>query len=217
MTSRIGAGLLFFACVALPIIIVDYILIMSGFEGGADADMLARAEYAQEIYPLAARGWLFESIAVSFVAAAGLIFLDRKSRAGWALATVGALVTMPMYPIMLGGYGEVLASPDLDVQLFAVLRQIATVIFYIGQGFMMMGFALVLVLELRDSGRLLPIWLLGLGAGANFVAAMVFLLLHFGLLSSFMVGGPFGIVGFIVMALFAAQLFRYQSKPAAAQ
>ncbi|MEL7454741.1 MAG: hypothetical protein AAGJ50_15355 [Pseudomonadota bacterium] len=44
MTNRFGAGLLFFACVALPIIIIDYIRIMSGFDGGPDADMTLRAE-----------------------------------------------------------------------------------------------------------------------------------------------------------------------------
>ena len=211
MTSRIGAGLLFLACVALPVIIADYIRIMSGFESGADAAMMVRAEYARDVYPSAARGWVFESLAISCVATAGLILMERKSRAGWALTVVGALVTMPMYPVMLGGYGQVFASPDLDVQLFAVLRSVATVVFYIGQALMMIGFALILVLEISTPNRLLPTWILGLGAAANFIAGMVFLLLHFSLLSSFMVGGPFGIIGFITMAMFAVQLFRSPS------
>ncbi|MEO0451429.1 MAG: hypothetical protein AAFZ74_14045 [Pseudomonadota bacterium] len=208
MTSRFGAGLLFFACVALPIIIIDYIRIMSGFDGGPDAPMALRAEYAQGILPAASRGWLFESLAIAFVATAGLIFMDRKSRAGWALAVVGALVTMPMYPVMLGGYSAVLTSPELDAQMFAVLRGIATVVFYIGQALMMLGFALVLGLEISEPRRILPAWLLGLGAIANAIAGLVFLLLHFGLLSSFMIGGPFGIAGFIVMAIYAIGVFR---------
>ncbi|MEL6827902.1 MAG: hypothetical protein AAFN91_16765 [Pseudomonadota bacterium] len=208
MTSRIGSGFLFLACVALPIIIIDYIRIRSGFEGGADASMLFRAEYARDSFSETARGWLFESIAISLVAVAGLILMERKSRAGWAMAVVGALVTMPMYPVMLGGYGEIFANPDLDVQMFAVLRGVATVVFYIGQALMMLGFALVLALELQHPESLLPKWLLGLGAIANLIAGVVFLLLHFGLLSSFMIGGPFGIIGFIIMALFGLQLFR---------
>ncbi|MEO1660641.1 MAG: hypothetical protein AAFR51_06615 [Pseudomonadota bacterium] len=211
MTNRIGAGLLFFACVALPIIIIDYIRIMSGFEGGPDAPMALRAEYASGILPAACRGWLFESLAIAFIATAGLIFMERKSRAGWALAVVGALVTMPMYPVMLGGYSPVLNSPEIDVQMFAVLRGIASVVFYIGQGLMMLGFALVLLLEVSVTDRILPTWLLGLGAIANAIAGLVFLLLHFGLMSSFMIGGPFGIIGFIVIAIFGVQLFRQPS------
>lgn len=211
MTNRIGAGLLFFACVALPIIIIDYIRIMSGFDGGPDAPMTLRAEYAQGILPAASRGWLFESLAIAFIATAGLIFMERKSRAGWALAAVGALVTMPMYPVMLGGYSAVLTSPDLDAQMFAILRRIASVVFHIGQCLMMLGFALVLILEISAPDRVLPTWLLGVGALANAIAGLVFLLLHFGLLSSFMIGGPFGIIGFIAMAMFGFQLFRTQS------
>ena len=208
MTNRIGAGLLFFACVALPIIIIDYIRIMSGVDGGPNAPMTLRAEYAQRILPAASRGWLFESLAIAFIATAGLIFMERKSRAGWALAVVGALVTMPMYPVMLGGYSAVLTSPELDAQMFAVLRGIATVVFYIGQALMMLGFALVLGLEISEPSRILPAWLLGLGAIANAIAGLVFLLLHFGLLSSFMIGGPFGIAGFIVMANYAIGVIR---------
>ena len=213
MTNRIGAGLLLFACVALPIIIIDYIRIMSGFEGGPDADMALRAEYAKGILPAAARGWLFESLAIAFIATAGLIFMERKSRAGWALAAVGAMVTMLMYPVMLGGYTAALNGLEIDVQMFAVLRGIASVVFYIGQGLMMFGFAMVLFLEISVPDRILPTWLFVLGVIANAIAGLVFLLLHFGLLSSFMIGGPFGIIGFIVMALFAVQLFR---KPSAA-
>jgi len=208
MTHRIGAALLFLACVALPIIIIDYIRIMSGIEGGADASMTVRAEYAQSMYSSLARGWRVESLAISFVATAGLILMHGKTRAGWALAVVGALVTMPMYPIMLGGYGEIFTNSELDVDLFVVLRGIASVVFYIGQALMMLGFAFVLAWEIKDPQRHLPKWLLGLGAFSNFIAGMVFLLLHFGLLNSFMIGGPFGIVGFTVMAIYAVALFR---------
>lgn len=211
MTSRFGAGLLVFACAALPIIIIDYIRIMSGFDGGPDAPITLRAAYAQTILPAASRGWLVESLAIAFIATAGLILMDRKSRAGWALAAVGALVTMPMYPIMLGGYSAVLTSPDLDAQMFGILRSIASVVFYTGQALMMLGFALVLFLELSVPDRVLPTWLLGVGILANAIAGLVFLLLHFGLLSSFMIGGPFGIVGFVVMAIFGVQLFRKPS------
>ncbi|MEM7005412.1 MAG: hypothetical protein AAF498_05980 [Pseudomonadota bacterium] len=211
MTNRIGAGLLLFACVALPIIIIDYIRIISGFEGGPNADMTLRAEYAKGILSAAARGWLIESLAIAFIATSGLIFMVRKSRAGWALAAVGALVTMPMYPVMLGGYTAALNSPEIDVQIFAVLRGIASVVFYVGQGLMMLGFAMVLFLEISVPDRFLPAWLFVLGMVANAIAGFVFLLLHFGLLSSFMIGGPFGIIGFIVMAIFAIQLFRKPS------
>lgn len=206
MSARLGGGFLCLACIAMPIIIVDYLMIMSGAEGGAEITNVERARYAKSVFAAAARGWTFEVLAISLIAAASFILMTRPSRAGWALAAVGALVTMPMYPIMLGGYGEVFAQPDLNVDLFMVLRAISLIVFYVGQGLMMAGFGLVLFLELRSSDRLMPNWLYGLGVGANAIAGGIFLLLHFGLLNNFAIGGPFGLVGFAIMAVFGARL-----------
>jgi len=205
-STRIAGLLLMLACIALPIIIVDYIRIMSGFDAGGDPSITDRAEFAKGAYAAASRGWIFEILAVAFVATAGLILMNRESRAGWALAAVGATITIPMYGIMIGGYGEVFERSELNAELFVVLRSMTLPFFYVGQGLMTLGLGLALGLEALASNRLLPSWLLLLGCVANTLGGGVFILLHFSLLDSFAIAGPFALLGFALTALLGARL-----------
>ena len=204
MSDRIGGFFLLLACIAVPIIIVDYIITMSGFDGGVDATNAERAAYAKQVYSRVAIGWTFEILAVAFIATASIIFMKRSSRAGWALAAIGAVTTLPMYPFMLGGYGEVLSTADPDVELFAIIRAMSNVSFLVGQGLMMLGFALVLWIERHSADRLFPRWAHLVGIAANTAAGVVLFLIYFDQMSSFVVGGMFALIGFAVMALFGA-------------
>ncbi|NRA29560.1 MAG: hypothetical protein HRU11_04795 [Parvularculaceae bacterium] len=205
-STRIGGVLLMLAAISLPIIIVDYVMIMSGLATDGEPSIMDRATFAKDAYPELAQGWRVEILAIAAVACSSFIFLNRPSRAGWALAAIGALITIPMYPIMLGGYGEVFKLADLDAELFIVLRGITVPFFYVGQGLMMMGFGLAFLLESQAAERVLPRWALWVGSIANTVAGGVFLLLHFGLLDDFMFSAPFAMVGFLLTALLGVRL-----------
>ena len=206
LSTRIGGVFLLLACIALPIIIVDYVMVMSGFDGGADPSNAQRAEFAQGAYSALAKGWKVEILAVSLIAAASLIFLNRPSRAGWSVAAVGALITIPMYGIMLGGYGEIFNQPEPNADLYVVLRSMTIPFFYVGQGLMMGGLGLALFQEAMSTGRVLPSWLLMIGGSACAIGGLTFLLLDFGLLDGFMIGAPFALVGFILTALLGARI-----------
>lgn len=206
MSTRIGGVLLLLAGIALPIIIIDYVMVMSSFDGGADATNLQRAEFAKGVYAHLARGWAFEILAICFVATASFIFLDRPSRAGWSMAAVGALVTIPMYAVMLGGYGEIFAQPELDPDLYVVLRGITVIVFEVGQGLMMDGLGLVLFLEMANPARLLPKWLLLIGGLFNGFSGLVFLAMHLGASVSLAIGAPFALIGLAITGLLGARL-----------
>ena len=105
---------------------------------------------------------------------------------------------------MLGGYGEVLSTADPDVELFAIIRAMSNVSFLVGQGLMMLGFALVLWIERHSAARLFPRWAHSVGIAANTAAGVVLFLIYFDQMSSFVVGGMFALIGFAVMALFGA-------------
>lgn len=205
-STRIGGVLLMLAATALPIIIIDYVMIMSGLVTEGEATIMDRAAFAKDAYPELAQGWRVEILAIAAVACASFIFLNRPSRAGWALTAIGALITIPMYGIMLGGYGEIFRLPNLDAELFMVLRGMTLPFFCVGQGLMMVGFGLTFLLEAQTEECVLPRWVLWLGCIANSIGGGVFLLLHVGLLNDFTFSAPFALFGFLLTALLGVRL-----------
>jgi len=97
---------------------------------------------------------------------------------------MGCVATLPMYAVMVGGYGAVFSQPELDVALFEALNGIAMFSFLSGQALVHLGLGLAFVIESRASEVLLPRWFFIVGAGVNTVTGTVFALNHTGVLDS---------------------------------
>lgn len=216
ISTRIGGAFLFLAGIAMPIIIVDYVLTMSAMSGTDGAPTLAeRATFAAGVYDHLAVGWHAEVIAMALLGAGSIALADRESRSGWALAAMGVVVAMPMYAVMVGGYGAVLSETEVDLRLFAALDAIAAFCFFIGQGLLHLGLATAFAIEARKDLPLLPAWFFILGAGANLVTGAVFTMVHLGILDGFMIAGPFGLTSYALLAILGVRLMRGTAEPQA--
>ncbi|MEM9233812.1 MAG: hypothetical protein AAGA69_06180 [Pseudomonadota bacterium] len=191
----------------LIVIIIDYITIMSGLTGVNGPPTIEEvAVFASDNFSSLSLGWHFEVIAMALLGAASLTLMTRESRIGWALTAIGVVVVAPMYAIMIGGYGAVFAASEMDTNLYAAFRSVATEVFYAGNLLLNAGLALAFILEFYGSQRIMPAWFLVLAALANAVVAIVFALTHFGLLADFRVAGPVIIVAFLLTAIFGGRL-----------
>lgn len=201
LSSRIAGAFLAVAGTMMIAIVADYIATMSGLSAeGATLDHVAA--YASQHYDHLAFGWRFEIIAMALIGAAALTLMSRSSRIGWSLTAMGVAVVSPMYPVMIGGYGAVFASPPVDVPLYGAFRRIATEIFYIGNLLLSSGLALAFALEAAERVRLMPIWFLAIAALANASVGVTFALMHFNILVDFRIAAPAIFVAFATLAVF---------------
>ncbi|MEO1658533.1 MAG: hypothetical protein AAFR65_12495 [Pseudomonadota bacterium] len=204
---RLAGLFLMLGAFALPFIIIDYISIMAQLEPGAG--MAERAALARDNFDGLALGWRFEIIAMGLLAAGAIAMVPHGvGVAGWALAAVGILITAPMYPIMLGGYKEVLFADPMRVEDFAMLRAIANVLFYVGGLLYHTGFGIALIGEALFQKSTIWKLILGIGAVANLIGAAGFGLAYGGMEAAFMVAGPLAILAFVIIGLKGAKLAR---------
>ena len=205
------AGLfLMLGAFSMPFIIIDYIGIMAQLEPQGDvATMTERAALARDNFSALAFGWSFEIVAMGLLAAAAIAMVPHGvGVAGWALAAAGILITAPMYPIMLGGYKAVLLTDPMNVEAFAMLRGITSVLFYVGGMIYHAGFAIALVAETLFQKNAIWKVILGIGALANLVAGLGFGLAFVGNEAAFTVAGPIALMAFAILGLKGAKLAR---------
>jgi hypothetical protein len=211
-SSRIGGLFLLVAGTSLPVIIIDYINTMSGLVGANGAPTIPeRVSFAATVFEHLQIGWHAEVVAMALLGAGALSLLGRGSRSGWALCAMGCVVAMPMYAVMVGGYGGVFSQSNVNVELFQVLNGMANFSFLIGQGLVHLGLGIAFLLEDREDLTLLPRWVLLLGAATNLLTGVVFILNHIGMLESFLLAGPFGLLGHLLVAAFGFRLLALRS------
>ncbi|MEL6826747.1 MAG: hypothetical protein AAFN91_10915 [Pseudomonadota bacterium] len=206
MATRIAGAFLLFGCIILLVTTVDFVSTVATFTGGDDAPIADRLAWSKSVYDRMAAGWMIEVIAIGLIAAAGLSFLSRASRTGWALAAVGALVTAPQYAMLRGGRGGVFESDEINAELFITVSRMASEAFYIGQGLMMFGFACVFVLEILNPARVLPRWALGFGGVFGTLSGTFFVMMHTNLIDSWMLAGLTGLVTLAATSVLALAL-----------
>ena len=205
--NRIGGIFLLVGAAAMPFIILDYRAVMAGLaRAGAAPGAVDLVAHYQVAYGHLSRGWQIEVLALALIGAGALTRISHVARAGWALAAIGVALVLPMYPIMIGGYGSVLQSSPPQVAEFLMLRSIATDIFHAGMLVLSSGLALALWLERADAKRLLLRVVLLAGALLYLLAAAGFGLLHFGADIPLSRIGPFALLGFVSLAVFGASV-----------
>ena len=202
--TRIGGILLMLACGMMPFIIVEYLYLMRGLVPDAStADRLAHSRAAH--YALS-RGWHFEAVGMAMFAAAAFCLAQGSARAGWMVAGVGAIAVLPMYALMIGGFGAAKDLPDAQAgPLFMTIRAVATEIFFFGNLIMSAGMTLALALLVRSGGTA-PGWVLWPALLGWAGSALGFLALYAGLPVPMAVTGIFALLGFVATAALGASV-----------
>lgn len=203
--KRIGGLLLLIAAAAMPFIIAEYLAITRDFPG-ADASASVLEGYYDARYADLARGWHFEVLSMAMLGAGALIRMGQSARSGWAITAIGVALVLPMYPSMIGGYGTIFGSSNVDLASYHLVRTFATEIFYVGNLVISAGLGVALWQERDLRLTRMPGWSLLIGILANAIGAVGFGVLHFGGNIPLSVIGPAGLVGFIVLAVFGAYL-----------
>lgn len=202
---RIGGLFLLVGAAAMPFIILDYFAIVAGLaRAGAEPSAAELVAYYKTAYGDLSRGWHIEVLAMALIGAGALTRIAQAARPGWALTAIGVALVLPMYPIMIGGYGSVLEGSQPDE--FLMLRAIATDIFYAGSLVLCSGLALALWLERAEARPRVLKFILIAGALLNLLAAAGFALLHFGADFPLSYVGPVALLGFVSLAVFGASV-----------
>lgn len=206
-SSRVGGFFLLVAGISMPIIIIDYIVTMSGLAGADGPPTLSeRADFVASVFDHLQIGWHAEVVAMALLGAGALSLINRASCSGWALCAMGCIVTMPMYALMVGGYGAVLSQADPNLELFEALLGTTGFSFHIGQGLTHLGLGIAFFIESLAKAPIMPRWFFLLAAAANTFTGVVFSLIHTGTLDNFMVAGPFGLLSYLVIVIFGLRL-----------
>jgi hypothetical protein len=210
---RIGGLLLAAGAFAFIPIIFEYVFVVgapTGTGAGGSITSADSAAHALSHWQTLSRGWRFEVLAIASVAAAAMTLMGRhgNGRPGWALVVVGVLITCPMYALMLGGYGAVLHTSDIDLGLYGALRASAIQFFHSGIGVMRLGLAMVFLAEVTT--RCSKLWraIFVLGFATNLIHGVFFMALFWGASIPLPIISPFGILGFVFTGILGLRLFK---------
>lgn len=201
-SRRLGGLFLLLGAASMPFIIGEYLMITSG--APPVSDLAARMAHSQANITALARGWQFEVIAMALIGAGALTRLGTAAAAGWALAAIGVAAVLPMYPMMIGGYASAFAIGPGGEMVYSLVNGFSSEVFYVGNLLVCAGLGLAMAQEATVRVWNGPVWIVWTAAVANGLAALGFLALHAGLPVSLAMVGPFGLAGFISVALFGA-------------
>lgn len=145
-----GGGALAVGAALYAISILLYLLLY----GQADASTASgepsladRVAHLEQHWVIARTVWSMEFAGLLTMAYAGLVLRDRSARSVhpdrlvWPVLTVGCVVTLLMYPLMLAGYPEAVRAFAREPAIMATLDSIATFIFETGNLVIFAGLA----------------------------------------------------------------------------
>ncbi len=123
--------------VLINVVIGIYIYLMSN----APENRQERYQYLNENWGIYGAQWKAEFLLMTLIAIGALYFALRTHKASWTIVSVGQLILLMTYPVMLGGY----RNTPLDIAEMA--NEIATVVFVFGN---IIFFSGMFVLYLED-------------------------------------------------------------------
>jgi hypothetical protein len=129
-----------------------------------------RFQYINDNWDIFSAHWKAEFILMILIAIGAFYFALYFKKISWSIITIGQLITILTYPIMLGGYYD----STFEIQLVA--NEMATVVFLVGNIFFFGG---LVVLYIEDAIlvkwlRILAISLAAIGVIAMFGAFIGF-------------------------------------------
>ncbi len=128
----------------INVVVVTYVMLMRQVPG----DRQAVYRYMNEHWETFGGHWKAEFLLMAMIAVGAFYFAVHFRKFSWILITVGQMVLLFLYPIMLGGYR------GTPLELAEMANQIATTVFLFGNMLFFLG-----VFYLYREDRLLPKWL----------------------------------------------------------
>ena len=92
----------------------------------APVDIVERYSYMNENWNIYAGHWKAEFVFMTMIAIGAIFFAINSKKVSWSLISVGQLISLTLYPLMLGGYY------NTPVELAEMANQIAIVVFVFG-------------------------------------------------------------------------------------
>ena len=137
----------------------------------APLDPLERHLYVNENWQVYEMHWKAEFLFMTLIAIGALYFAFKLKEVSWAMISVGQLILLTTYPIMLGGY------KNTSFEMSEMANQIATVVFVFGNLIFLGG-----LLKLYLSDTYLKKWLKWTAVGLSAITFFTFLITYIGVI-----------------------------------
>ncbi len=141
---KLGKLLWIIGSVLINITVGVYIYLSSK----APLDPVERHEYVKDNWQIYGMHWKAEFLFMTMIAIGALYFAFKLKEVSWAIISVGQLILLTTYPIMLGGY------QNTSFEMSEMANQMATVVFVFGNLIFLGG-----LLKLYISDTYLKKWL----------------------------------------------------------
>jgi hypothetical protein len=156
-----------------------------------------RYEFINENWDIYSAHWKVELLLMAMVAIGAFYFAVKSKKISWSMITVGQLLLLTTYPIMLGGYR------NTPWELAEMINRIATMVFVFSNLVFLTG---LFMLYLEDG--ILKNWLRFIALTLSGITAIIFLLVFADILSwkQALVGLPLVNVLYIINAYYGLKL-----------
>ncbi|MBN7817015.1 hypothetical protein [Algoriphagus pacificus] len=138
----------------------------------APLNPMERHNYLNENWDVYSMHWKIEFLFMTFIAIGALYFTINLKKISWIIISVGQLILLSTYPIMLGGY------ENTSFELSQMANQVATVIFIFGNLIFLGG-----LLKLYSSDTYLKKWLKWIAVALSGIAFLTFLITFIGIIN----------------------------------
>ncbi|OZV70109.1 hypothetical protein [Winogradskyella aurantia] len=163
----------------------------------APLDPVERHNYINENWDIYASHWKAEFVFMTMIAIGAIYFAINFKKISWTLVSVGQLILLSLYPIMLGGY------QNTPFEIAEMADQMAIVVFVFGNIVFLGG---LLHLYLYDS--LLNKWIRFSAVGFASIALIAFSISFMGFISwkQALIIGPLTILLFLINAYYGFKI-----------
>ena len=173
--------------------IVIYIILSSK----APENIAERYQYMNENWTVYAAHWKAEFLFMTLIAIGAIYFASTFRKASWAMISIGQIILLLTYPIMLGGYR------NTSLELAEMANQMAIEVFVFGNVVFLSG---LFVLYWNDT--LLKKWLRNVAIALSVIAGAAFIITYAGIITwkQAIVIGPLVNILFLINAYYGLKI-----------
>ena len=173
--------------------IVIYIILSSR----APENIAERYQYMNENWTVYAAHWKAEFLFMTLVTIGAIYFTSTLKKASWAIISIGQIILLLTYPIMLGGYH------NTPLEVAEMANQMAIEVFVFGNVVFLSG---LFVLYWNDS--LLKKWLRNVAIALSIIVGAAFIITYAEIISwkQAMMIGPLANVLFLINAYYGLKI-----------
>ena len=163
----------------------------------APLDPLDRHLYVNENWQVYEMHWKSEFLFMTMIAIGAVYFAFKLKEVCWAIISVGQLILLTTYPIMLGGYR------NTPFELSQMANQMSTVVFVFGNLIFLGG-----LLKLYLTDTYLKKWLKWTAVGLSSLTFFIFLITYMGVIDwkQALMVGPLVNILYLINAFYGAKV-----------